>query len=153
MQLIKCMGVGEMPGFGALYDEDLKGLSAESVYDRIVLDLRRYRKLATLRGVGACDILEGSRPDWWTLGKGVDLDEFYRRCLGQGLEYHEAGGQGYLPAALIEEIRSLAQPPIPWDVELAHWFDEHSHRLKCTAPTHARAGASRLCPIYRGRVG
>jgi len=119
------MGVGEMPGFGALYDEDLKDLSAESVYDRIVLDLRQYRKLATLRGVGACDILEGSRPDWWTIGKGVDLDEFYRRCLGQGLEYHESGGRGYLPAALIEEIRALAQPPISWDVELARWFDEH----------------------------
>ncbi len=25
----------------------------------------------------------------------------------------------------MEEIRSLAQPPIPWDVQLAHWFDQH----------------------------
>jgi predicted metal-dependent peptidase len=30
-----------------------------------------------------------------------------------------------LPAGLIEEIRALSQPPIPWDVELAEWFDEH----------------------------
>jgi predicted metal-dependent peptidase len=28
-----------------------------------------------------------------------------------------------LPAGL-EEIRSLSQPPIPWDVKLADWFDE-----------------------------
>lgn len=34
-------------------------------------------------------------------------------------------GRGYLPAGLVEEIRSLAQPPIPWDVRLAYWFDEH----------------------------
>jgi predicted metal-dependent peptidase len=119
------MGVGEMPGFGGLYDADLKGLSAESVYDRIVTDMRRYRKLATLRGAGLGDMLQGSRPDWWAVGRGVDLDEFYRRCLAQGLEYHEAESRGHLPAGLIEEIRALAQPPIPWDVELARWFDDH----------------------------
>ncbi len=28
-----------------------------------------------------------------------------------------------LLAALIEEIRALAMPPIPWDVSLAKWFD------------------------------
>jgi predicted metal-dependent peptidase len=25
----------------------------------------------------------------------------------------------------VEEIRALNQPPIPWDVELAQWFDHH----------------------------
>jgi predicted metal-dependent peptidase len=28
-----------------------------------------------------------------------------------------------LPSGLVEEIRALAQPPVPWDVELARWFD------------------------------
>ncbi|GCL35069.1 hypothetical protein SR1949_01610 [Sphaerospermopsis reniformis] len=119
------MGVGELPQVGALYDPDLKNLSAESIYDRIVKDLRLYRKLATLRGIGQCDILEPQRADWWTYGDGVALDEFYRRCLSQGLAYHQEQNRGFLPAGLIEEIRALSYPPIPWDVELAKWFDNY----------------------------
>jgi predicted metal-dependent peptidase len=30
-----------------------------------------------------------------------------------------------LPSGLVEEIRALSVPPIPWDVELARWFDEY----------------------------
>jgi predicted metal-dependent peptidase len=119
------MEIGDMPQRGALYDPELKGLSAESVYDRIVTDIRRYRKLATLRGVGLGDILEGASPERGKLREAVDLDEFYRECLGRGLVYHESNDRGYLPAGLVEEIRALSQPPIPWDVELAKWFDEH----------------------------
>ncbi len=119
------MGVGELPKLGVLYDPELKGESAEGVYDRIVTDMRRYRKLATLRGVGLGDMLEPRVPEWWTLGDGVDLDAFYRSCLSQGLAYHDEGGRGFLPAGLVEEIRALDQPPIPWDVQLAEWFDEH----------------------------
>ena len=88
-------------------------------------DMRRYRRLATLRGVRLGDILERGLPEWWRAGDGIELDEFYRRCLGQGLVYHEEQGRGFLPAALIEEIRALSQPAIPWDVELAQWFDNH----------------------------
>ncbi|HWT73172.1 MAG TPA: VWA-like domain-containing protein, partial [Mobilitalea sp.] len=40
------------------------------------------------------------------------------------LSYHQEQGRGYLPEGLIEEIRALSHPPIPWDVELASWFDE-----------------------------
>jgi predicted metal-dependent peptidase len=87
--------------------------------------LRLYRKLSTLRGIGQCDILEPERADWWTYGDGVGLDEFYRRCLSQGLVYHYEQNRGFLPAGLIEEIRALSYPPIPWDVELAKWFDDH----------------------------
>ena len=117
------MGIGTIPQIGLLLDPELKGLNAEAVYDRIVNDLRRYRKLATLRGVGLCDMLEPSRPDWWN--NGTSLDEFYRRALAQGLEYHHACGRGFIPAGLIEEIMAANQPPIPWDVELAHWFDQY----------------------------
>ena len=116
------MGVGEQP-IELLYDTQFKGLNAESIYDRIVTDMRTFRKLATLRGVGLGDVLSGNG-NWWERGEGVDLDEFYRRALGQGLTYHQEQERGYLPANLVEEIRALSHPPIPWDVELANWFDE-----------------------------
>ncbi len=119
------MGVGTMPPLGALHDPELKGLSAEAVYDHIVTNLRLYRKLYTLRGKGMGDILYGRDPKWWQTGAGLTLDEFYRRSLAQGLEYHHLQGRGLLPAGLVEEIRALSQPPIPWDVELARWFDRH----------------------------
>lgn len=118
------MEVGDFPQVGGLHDPELKGLSAESVYDRIVTDLRRARKLATFRGPGACDILGAPTDPWWVRGRGVELDGFYRRCLSQGLEYHSAEGRGFLPEGLVEEIRALEQPPVPWDVRLARWFDE-----------------------------
>ncbi len=124
------MGLGERP-VGLLYDEQFKGLNAEAVYDRIATDMRRYRKLATLRGVGLGDVLPGDER-WWERSDGVDLDAFYRRSLGQGLSYHEEQGRGYLPEGLIEEIRALSQPPIPWDVELARWFDEQFIPLEKT---------------------
>ena len=114
------MEVGERPE-GLLYDEQFKGMNAEAIYDRIVTDMRTYRKLATLRGVGLGDILPGRRDP----SGDVDLDAFYRRALAQGLSYHQEQGRGTLPEGLIEEIRALSHPPIPWDVELARWFDEH----------------------------
>jgi predicted metal-dependent peptidase len=116
------MELGERPE-GLLFDPQFKGLNAEAIYDRIVTDMRTYRKLATLRGVGLGDILPGD-DHWWERGEGVDLDAFYRRALGQGLAYHQDQGRGYLPEGLVEEIRALRHPPIPWDVELARWFDD-----------------------------
>ncbi len=119
------MEVGRPPVFGVLLDPELKSLSAEAVYDRIVVDLRRLRKLATFRGAGLGDMLPGKNPRWWQAGEGVALDEFYRNCLVQGLLWHRDQGRGLLPAGLIEEIEALAQPAIPWDVQLAQWFDHH----------------------------
>lgn len=119
------MQIGDIPRFGGLHDPELKGLSAEAVYDRIATDLRRYRKLATLAGIGRPDILAPRVADWWARGAGCSLDEFYRSCLTRGLAYHESEARGFLPAGLVEEIRALDQPAIPWDVELAQWFDGH----------------------------
>jgi predicted metal-dependent peptidase len=118
------MAVGDPPST-ALYDPSLRGKSAEEVYDQIARGRRRTWKLATLRGPGACDILPRrlagpDDPAW-----GVDLDEFYRRCLTDGIDYHCGQGRGLLPAGLVEEIRALTEPPVPWDVELARWFDDH----------------------------
>jgi len=119
------MRIGTMPRVGLLLDPELKGLSAESIYDRIVTDLRRFRRLGTFRGVGLGDILDPPSAQWWQSQDGTDLDSFYRGCLAQGLLYHHEQGRGLLPAGLIEEIRALSQPAIPWEVELAHWFDEY----------------------------
>jgi predicted metal-dependent peptidase len=116
------MDVGDLPD-DVLHDVSLRGLSAEEVYDRLGTDRRRLRKLATLRGVGLPDVLP--RPLSDDPSGGVDLDEFYRRCLADGIDYHRRRGRGLLPAGLVQEIRALGQPPVPWDVELARWFDEH----------------------------
>lgn len=120
------MGVGEMPE-GLLYDAQLKDLSVEEVYDRITADLRRMRRLATLRGKGRGDILGEALPHPGS-GPYTDLDEFYRRGLVQGFDLHEHGERGLLPAGLIEEIRALAHPPVPWEARLARWFDEYVPR-------------------------
>ncbi|MFE7859640.1 hypothetical protein [Streptomyces sp. NPDC057403] len=114
------MQVGTMPE-GLLHDPALAGLSAEEVYDRIAGDLRRMRRLATLRGKGVGDVLGAPLGP---PGTQVDLDEFYRRGLGQGLDLHQRQERGCLPGGLVEEIRALSQPPLPWDAQLARWFDE-----------------------------
>ncbi|MFC4057624.1 hypothetical protein ACFOWE_04925 [Planomonospora corallina] len=118
------MGVGEMPE-GLLFDRSLAGLSAEAVYDRIAVDLRRLRKLATLRGRGLGDVLDRPLPHPGAPGRHVDLDDYYRNALSTGLAYHHGSGRGLLPAGLEQEIRALDQPPLPWDAALARWFDEH----------------------------
>ncbi|MCX5611207.1 hypothetical protein OHB39_27155 [Streptomyces sp. NBC_00047] len=120
------MGVGEMPE-GLLHDPALRDLSVEEVYDRITTDLRRMRRLATLRGKGLGDILGEPLPHPGS-GPYTDLDEFYRRGLVQGFDLHAYGERGLLPAGLIQEIRALAHPPVPWDARLARWFDEYVPR-------------------------
>ncbi|MFH8773751.1 hypothetical protein [Streptomyces sp. NPDC017958] len=114
------MQVGTMPD-GLLYDPQLAGLSAEEVYDRIAGDLRRMRRLATLRGKGLGDVLGAPLGP---PGAPVDLDEFYRRGLVRGLDLHQGQQRGFLPGGLVEEIRALSHPPLPWDARLARWFDE-----------------------------
>ncbi len=120
------MGIGAMPDQGLLYDESLKELSAETIYDMLVRDLKKYSRLQNLRGYGKGEFL--NRPDAGgpdAAQKGVSLDEFCRNALAQGLEFVTSSGRGTIPAGLIEEIRALAMPPIPWDVKLARWFDTY----------------------------
>lgn len=118
------MGIGRMPETGVLYDETLKGMSAEEIYDRLLADIRRYMKEGTFRGYGKGDVI-GRADSKSGTENGVTLDEFYKNALMQGLEYHQSVCRDYIPAGLIEEIRALAVPPIPWDVELAKWFEQH----------------------------
>ncbi len=121
-QWLRDMEVGSMPE-GLLFDPELNGLSAESVYDLLAVNLRRYRRMAQR------DILFG--PPGWTGSRDfVDLDAWCRSAIQRGLDYHQSNERGYLPAGLVEEIRALAQPPIPWDVKLAKWFDERFEPLE-----------------------
>ncbi len=117
------MSIGKMPERGLLYDESLQNISAEELYDRMVRDLRKYSKAETFRGYGKGDIIGDAQSSGFHNRNVTSLDDFYKSALQNGLEYHTQAGRGYLPAGLIEEIRALAVPPIPWDVKLARWFD------------------------------
>ncbi|MCR4740938.1 MAG: hypothetical protein K5886_11860 [Lachnospiraceae bacterium] len=120
------MQIGVLPE-GVLYDPSLKNRSAEEIYDMICLNIREYMKKSTFRGNGQGDIMGRRGPSSFDrTDRGVSLDEFYRSALSQGLEY-ELGKKerGFLPAGLIEEIRALSVPPIPWDVRLSEWFNAH----------------------------
>ncbi|MET7421813.1 hypothetical protein [Dactylosporangium sp. NPDC005555] len=129
------MAVGDLPE-GALHDPRFSGSGAEEVYDLIATDLRRLRRLGTLRGRGLGDILGDGRG----AHRGTDLDEYYRRALATGLAYHESNGRGRLPAGLVQEIQALDHPPLPWDAQLARWFEEH---VRGPAPRRSYARASR----------
>lgn len=110
------MDVGDMPEW-VLYDERFRGMTAEAVYDIVCADPRYYKSVAL------DDLLYGD-PDWWDKLEGANVDEFYRKALQQGLEFHQGHKRGYLPADLVEEIYAVSRPPIRWDVQLAKWFDE-----------------------------
>ncbi len=127
------MNIGKMPEYGLLYDKSLHGLSAEAIYDIIIQEMRKYKKLDTLRGFGYGDIIypntggvDGFRKSM--NHDGISLDELFKNSLREGLDYHTSNNRGYLPYGLVEEIKALTTPPIPWDVELAKWFD-------CAFPT------------------
>lgn len=132
------MGIGVMPPEGLLYDQRLSGKSAEEIYDEMLRDLRAFQKCNTFRGRGQGDIIKkrrfagGAKTSGKNAGTGsaiagnaVDLDEFYRTALSQGLELHRQQERGLLPAGLTEEIQALCVPPIPWEVQLAEWFDQY----------------------------
>lgn len=123
------MHVGCMPD-GVLYDAQFHGLSAEAVYDRILFEARRYEK----RRLG--DLLYGKGGQ----GTNGELDDFYRRALQRGLQYHESSNHGFLPAGLIEEIHALSMPSIPWDVQLGTWF---VRQFPTTQPHRSYARMSR----------
>ncbi|WP_028611700.1 DUF2201 family putative metallopeptidase [Paenibacillus harenae] len=131
------MRIGEFPQVGILLDDTMKGLSAESIYDRIVTDIRMYRKLSTLRGIGGADMLDKGRSGFWDPRDGTSIDDFCRNALQQGLIYHEETGRGVIPAGLIEEIKALGQPAIKWDIELAKWFDGYFSPME-KSRTYAR---------------
>lgn len=116
------MGVGQLPKIGGLYDPRLAGMSAEQVYDLLVQDRKRCKGLRGFRG-GLGDILMDKGYRIYR-GDVTTLDDVYRRCLAAGLSC-QGMGRGLVPAGLVEEIKSLFTPPVPWDVELGKWMEQH----------------------------
>ena len=116
------MGVGQMPE-GLLYDVHFKGMSAESVYDKLCENIRYYLSLDPK------DIIYSGDSDWETQN-GAEVDSFYRSAIQRGLDYHQQHRRGTLPGSFVEEVRAIQQPPIPWDVQLARWFDEQFRPLE-----------------------
>ena len=112
------MSVGVPPDGGLLYDEELRGWAADDIYLRLAADLRVRRRLSTLRGEDV-DLLDDSADKFFT-----DREAFCRHALLQGLDYHQSMGRGTLPEGLVEAIRTLNQPPIPWQAKLAEWIQE-----------------------------
>lgn len=126
------MGIGRMPNLGILYDESLKGLSAESIYDQIMEKVKSYKDLDTFRGYGKGDLLRGKSGVTFrkSLLENRTLDDFFKEALMQGMEYHLQNQRGDIPAGLQEEIRAIAMPAIKWDVQLANWFDHQFAETK-----------------------
>lgn len=112
------MGLGVPPAVGLLFDEELRGWPAEDIYLRLAADLRVRRRLCTLRGDDV-DMLDDGPGGYFT-----DREAFCRRALLEGLDYHQAAGRSTLPGGLVEAIRTLNQPPIPWQARLAEWIRE-----------------------------
>ena len=75
------------------------------------------------------DIIYSGDNDWQTQN-GAEVDSFYRSAIQRGLDYHQQRRRGTLPGDFIEEVRAIQQPPIPWDVQLARWFDEQFRPLE-----------------------
>lgn len=117
------MEIGTMPE-NVLYDRKFQNMSAESVYDVLMADLRRSLRMQTFRGYHRGDLLDGNIRGFGGLEEGLSQDEFYKNALRQGLEYHMSYGRGTVPAGLIQEIRALMMPPVSWRVKLAEWFVE-----------------------------
>ena len=84
-------------------------------------------------------MFNGNRPHFTGRENGVSLDELLKNALREGLDYHQEHNRGFLPAGLVQEIRALAMPVIPWDAALTKWFDVQFHRWKNTVPMRGRA--------------
>jgi predicted metal-dependent peptidase len=124
------MNLGIPPDGGLLFDEALRGWAAEDIYLRLASDLRVRRRLRTFRGDDV-DMLDERPGKFFT-----DREEFCRRALMQGLDYHQNIGRDTLPAGLVEAIRTLNQPAIPWQAKLAEWIQE-----RCPLPERRRSWA------------
>ena len=137
---LKDLQIGDMP-YGVLYDDVYRDKSAETIYDELVVDFRKNMKKVTLRGYGKGDVLLGEGGIPFPV---EGMDDFFREALTQGMDYHAQSGRSFLPAGLIEEIRALAMPPVPWDVKLAEWFQERFPDLDVSR-SYARASRRQSC--------
>ncbi len=119
------MNVGVAPE-GLFFDKNLSGKSADEIYLLIASDVRLKKKMMTLKNmkageggdVKACDILDQD-PSYFS-----EFADACKEALLRGMFTHQSCGRGDLPADLVEEIKFINQPAIPWQVELAEWIAE-----------------------------
>lgn len=128
------MNAGIMPNIGGCYDPRLRGMKAEQIYDMIMADPKFRKGLRGFRGELGDIIYEGQAQKLYR-GDVITIDDIVKRSLAAGLEIP---GRGYLPAELIEEIKSLFTPPVPWDVELGRWMEQHVPIVREKRRTYAR---------------
>ncbi|TCW49549.1 putative metallopeptidase-like protein [Phytobacter diazotrophicus] len=139
------MQVGAPPELGLLYDAQFKGMSAEEIYDSLAMDMRRSRKLITLRGRAGGDILgEDGDPRF------MNAEAYCRRALYQGMERCLYGqSRGALPAGLIEAWRNRLSPGMsPW----LSGSMSISRRPSDVVPTRVRLAVRVRHRIYPGQL-
>src|SRR5579862_1137794 len=113
------------PGEGHLRSVLFDGLSPEAIYERLIQNPKAAHKLVTLAGQDVCDMLSpGTLPSRETSAH-TRIDRLLLDALLRGYQVHTESGKGTLPPALLDELRALEHPPLPWDVLLGRWFDEH----------------------------
>ncbi len=108
------------PSQGYLRSVLFDGLSPEEIYDKLMENPKAARKLITLGGQGISDMMCHLAVDKYERTDRLLLDALLR-----GYQIHTESGKGSLPPAMLEEMRALENPPLPWDVRLGRWFDEH----------------------------
>lgn len=111
------MAVGAPPAFGLLRDASLDGKSAEDIYDLLCAELRKSKKLICLSG-------RSNKGDMIERGGAASFEDVAKRALLSSYDILDEHARGLLPGGLTEEIRTLAHPPVPWDVKLAEWMTE-----------------------------
>ena len=119
------MNVG-IPPNNIYMDKSLNNKSADEIYMLINQDIRLKKKLGTLKNTNAgasstknnCDMLD---EDVRYFG---EFEDACKEALLRGLFLHESIGRGDIPASLVEEIKAINQPAIPWQVDLARWIAE-----------------------------
>lgn len=119
------MNVG-IPPNNIYMDRSLNNKSADEIYMLINQDIRLKKKLGTLKNTNAgasntknnCDMLD---EDVRYFG---EFEDTCKEALLRGLFLHESIGRGDIPASLVEEIKAINQPAIPWQVDLARWIAE-----------------------------
>ena len=112
---LKKMQVGVRPHKILGFDSDIDNGVTDDIYEAIVREPKMAKKWETLKGEHP-DILDD---DEFIYGAAHDEQQLLA-LLKRG--YDLQLGRGEMPGAMQEEIRVILQPPIAWEVELAHWM-------------------------------
>ncbi len=116
------------PSEGYLRSVVFDGLPPETIYERLMENPKAAHKLVTFAGQDVCDILAREVPTFTASGapaRGERVDRMLLDALLRGYQIHTESGKGSLPFAMLDEMRAFENPPLPWDVQLGRWFDEH----------------------------